>query len=161
MHDNITIIIPTLHRKESVFRLLDNLAHTVKFAGKIIVVEQGENHATEIVEYSKKLELDVSYIYMKHPSTPRAMNMGVAHAKTDLVLFLDDDVLASQQCVSRHIENFSDEKIAATVGRCVTVGQEIQADYARTGRVNWLGSFSDGFSSLQRQEVDTVIGCNT
>jgi len=159
MEHNVSIIIPTFHRTESLFRLLKNLSE-IGFRGEVVVVEQEDRHATEIVSLAKKLSLTISYVHMKHASTARAMNLGVAHASGEFILFLDDDVLGADGFVSHHLSNFTDPKIAATVGRCVTQGQTIEVKYTKTGRINWLGTFSDGFSSTIRQEVDTVIGCN-
>ncbi len=160
MNNPISIVIPTFHRKESLFRLLKNISD-IGYRGEVVVVEQEERHATEIVALAKKLSLSIVYVYMKHASTARAMNLGVAHASGDVILFLDDDVLGSPGFISHHLANFSDTHIGATVGRCITNGQPVEADAKRTGRINWLGSFTDGFSSTIRQEVDTVIGCNT
>lgn len=159
MKHNVSIIIPTFHRTESLFRLLKNLSG-IGFRGEVVVVEQEERHATDIVTLAKKLSLNISYVYMKHASTSRAMNLGVTHATGEYVLFLDDDVLGSDGFITQHLSNFADKDVAATVGRCITNGQKIEAEYTKTGRINWIGGFSDGFSSTIKQEVDTVIGCN-
>lgn len=159
MERSVSIIIPTFHRTASFFRLLKNL-HDIGYRGEVVVVEQEDRHATEIVALAKKLSLHIVYVFMKHASTARAMNLGVAHASGEYVLFLDDDVLGAQDLISHHLANFADSQIAATVGRCITVGQLIEEHCKRTGRIDWLGNFSDGFSSTIRQTVDTVIGCN-
>lgn len=160
MQYSISIVIPTYHRKKSLMALLKNLAKTVKFAGDVVVVEQCDNNEAEIRSVAKKLGLRLTYIYLEQASMAHSTNVGVQQAKTDLVLILDDDVLGSTGFVQHHADNFSDPGIAATVGRCVTEGQTLQPDFTRTGRINWFGTVSDGFSSTIRQEVDTVIGCN-
>lgn len=160
MQNSISIVIPTYHRKKSLLALLTNLAKTVKFKGDVLVIEQCDNNEKEIQIFAKKLGLRFTYIYLDKASMAHATNVGVEHAKSDLVLLLDDDVLGSADFVEHHANNFSDTRIAATVGRCITEGQMIQPGFTRTGRINWFGTVTDGFSSTIRQEVDTVIGCN-
>lgn len=89
------------------------------------------------------------------------MNLGVSKAKGEYVLFLDDDVTVTSGFIKYHGENFKDTRVAATVGRVLNSHESIHVYQGETGRVNWLGSFTDGFDSTLKQEVDTVIGCNT
>jgi len=147
----ISIVIPTYHRKKSLLRLLKSLDRK----NEIIVVEQGENNKKT---YKKYID---NYVFLQKPSTPHAMNIGVKNAKEDLVLFLDDDVTVTKNFWKYHEKNFKDTRVAATVGRVITDGQPIEPERMDTGSVDWIGSFSDGFSSTIRQEVDTVIGANT
>jgi len=147
----ISIVIPTFHRKENLLRLLKSLDKT----SEIIVVEQGDNNERTFNKYINK------YIYLSKISTPRAMNIGVRHAKNALVLFLDDDTTAHKHLIKYHQINFSDPRVAATVGRVLTDGQPIERYRQDTGRINKLGLFSNGYSSSIKQEVDTVIGANT
>lgn len=146
-----SIVIPTYHRKESLLRLL----RTLEKKSEIIVVEQGDNNGLAYKKYVNK------YIYLTRKSTPRAMNIGVENARNDIILFLDDDTTAHKHLIKYHLMNFSDPRVAATVGRVLTVGQPIEKSRSDTGRVNMFGLFSNGYSSVIKQEVDTVIGANT
>lgn len=161
MKNLISIVIPTYKREESLSRLLANLAKNIDKKTEILIIEQEVNHGSLYKSLAKKLGLTLRYHFLKHRSTAQAMNIGVAHAKGEYVLFLDDDVTVTKNIITRHRRNFSDPRVAATVGRIVTDGQIVEPNRTDTGRVNWLGSFRDGFSSTIRQEVDTVIGCNT
>lgn len=150
---NVSIVIPTFHRKDSLVRLLQTLKNE---DSEIIIVEQEQNN-----EKAFKAVRSVRYIFLPHRSTPHAMNVGVQKVRGDYILFLDDDVTVAPDLVKNHIKNFTDPEVAATVGRIITDGQKIEPDRRDTGRINWIGNFSDGFSSVHRQEVDTVIGANT
>jgi GT2 family glycosyltransferase len=160
MSISLSIIIPTFHRKNSVLRLLGNLA-SQKIANQIIVVEQTQRNEGVIRAYAKAHKLNLQYIFLPAPSTAHAMNVGVQAAKGEYVLFLDDDVVVKPGIIENHLKNFDDPKVAATVGRVITPGQKNEIDRRDVGRVNWLGVHSDGYSSTIRQEVDSVIGCNT
>ena len=149
----VSIVIPTFHRKDSLIRLLRKLKNE---KGEVIVVEQEENNGAEY----KKIR-PITYIYLHKRSIPYAMNVGMAKAKRENVLFLDDDVTVSPNLVQNHMKNFSDPRVAATIGRIITDGQQIESDRKDTGSISWIGGFRNGFSSTLRQEVDTVIGANT
>jgi GT2 family glycosyltransferase len=156
---NISIVVPTYKRKKSLERLMRSLAVLKGF--ELIIVEQKENNGAFFKKIAAKLHIRFKYIFLPEPSTPRAMNSGVALAKGKYILFLDDDVVAHKGLLDAHIQSLSGDTVAATVGRSLTRGQKIEAYRTGTGRVTWLGEFKDGFSSTIRQEVDTVIGCNT
>ena len=161
MKPNISIVIPTFHRKASLFRLLRSFAEKIREHVEIIIVEQGDNNGKSYKEYAKKLHISLIYSFLKNRSTPRAMNIGVTKARGRFILFLDDDVTVHKNLIIHHLTNFSNPKIGATVGRIIT-DRKLQEPYRRdTGRINWIASFSDGFSSTVKQEVDTVIGANT
>jgi len=159
MTTNISIIIPTFHRQESLLRLLKSLAGQTGVKSEVIVVEQGENNGKEIEREGRKLGLEVHYIYLPKPSMTHARNVGAATAKGDYLLFLDDDVVAHPGLLTAHMKNFQDPRVGATVGRAITPGQSIEDKRTDTGRVTLFG-VTEGYSSNIHQEVDTVIGCN-
>jgi GT2 family glycosyltransferase len=161
MLTDVSIVIPSFRRKKSLIRLLQNIARVLRFSGNIYIIEQGETNESALRDIAVTLGLRVTYIYLDTPSTARAMNIGVQKAKSKYILFLDDDVLVHKGLIRAHMQNFSDPQVAATVGRCLTEGQHVQEGYGYTGRVNWIGQISEGFSSNIKQSVDTVIGCNT
>ena len=155
----VSIIIPTLHRKESLVRLLGSLALQTGVKFEVIVVEQGEQHEEEVGQLGRKLGLTLHYIYLPVPSMTHARNVGASAAKGEYLLFLDDDVVARPGLLSAHIKNFQDHRVATTTGRVITPGQPIESKRTDTARVSLFG-ITEGYSSAVRQEVDTVVGCN-
>jgi GT2 family glycosyltransferase len=152
MKQGVFIVIPTFHRKTNLLQLLNSLKHD---SSKITIVEQGGNNRQDYKKYI------TNYIFIRKPSTPHALNVGVYKAQEEFVLFLDDDVTVNKYLIKYHLDNFLDNKVAATVGRIITDGQKIEPDRNDVGRINSIGIISDGFSSTIKQEVDTVIGANT
>jgi len=159
MNVKISIIIPTLHRKESLVRLLKILVGQTGVKSEIIVVEQEEQNGEEVERLGRKLGLELHYIYLAEPSMTRARNVGATAARGEYLLFLDDDVVAHSGLLSAHVNNFQDKRVAATVGRVITPGQPIEEGRCDTALVSLFG-VTEGYSSTIRQEVDTVIGCN-
>lgn len=154
-----SIIIPTYKRKESLFSLLESLKGKVKKSTEIIIVEQVQNNEKEFLKKAKKLGLFVKYYYLEQPSTPKAKNVGVGHAKGKYIIFFDDDVILKTS-IDPFIKSFNGKKIAAVNGRSVTKGEKERTDVRNTGKVTFLGKFTDGYASVIPQEIDTLVGCN-
>jgi len=152
MTPDVSIIIPTYKRKESLLRLLRSLATETGQYLEIIVVVQGKK--------IYKLPQNVKVCYLKRPNMTHARNVGAWRARGKFILYLDDDVIVRKGLIKNHIKNFRDAIVAATTGRVITSGQPVEIENRRVGRVGLLGGVSGGFSSSIRQKVDTVIGCN-
>jgi GT2 family glycosyltransferase len=155
-----SIIIISYKRKHRLLSLLDGLSSSAIPNIEILIVEQGENNETEISAFARKEKISLKYIYLPTPSMTHARNVGARAATGELLLFLDDDVMPRPGLIPGHIKNFADMQVAATCGRCLTLGQPVEAGKVNTGRISLFGVFSDGFSSTIKQKVDTVIGCN-
>jgi GT2 family glycosyltransferase len=160
MKIEISIMIPTLHRKISLIRLLNSLSRQIGLNDEIIVVEQGDRNEQEVGRIASKQKLNLHYIYLPKPSTAHAMNIGAEAAKGKYLLFLDDDVIPKKGFIEQHVKHFKDSMVAATTGRVVTVGEENDVNNRYVGKVGCFGQVSGGFSSTIPQEVDTVVGCN-
>ncbi|HUD19666.1 MAG TPA: glycosyltransferase [Patescibacteria group bacterium] len=160
MSINISIIIPTLHRKKSLLRLLDSISSQITARMEIIVVEQGDKNGNEYLRDAKKLKITLFYIFSNIHNTARAKNLGVKKAKGKFYIFFDDDIVVHRDCINNLVKNFSDPTIGCVAGRIITDGQEIDPKNTHTGRISPWSTFSDGFSSTIRQEVDTPVGCN-
>lgn len=110
----ITIAIPTFNRQviavETVVRLLP-------FGVPIIVVDQ------TAAAHEPLASLPIRLIRLPEPSIPRAMNIAVDAAVTDLVLFLDDDIVPAARLVDAHNEAHRDTDVWAVVGQILQPGQ--------------------------------------
>lgn len=160
MKTEISIIIPTLHRKISLIRLLNSIVPMKSNDIEIIIVEQGDNNEIEYSELAVKIGLRVTYIFTDQHNTARAKNIGVQAAKGKYLIFFDDDVILHKAVIKNLVKNFSDDSIGCVAGRCITIGQRIDETNNYTGRISPWATFSDGYSSVVRQDVDTPVGCN-
>ena len=150
MKPTISIIIPTLHRKGSLLRLLATIPKSTDT--EIIVVEQGDNN--------RRYFSGVRYYFLADHNTAKAKNIGAAHALGKYYIFYDDDVVLHKNAIQHMVKNFQDKTIGAVGGRVITPGQTIEPNRRDVGRLSPWGSFSDGFSSTIRQKTETLIGCN-
>jgi len=155
-----SIIIPTYHRTECLLRLLQSISEQDEKDIEILIVEQGENHKKDIVSYAKKHYLQISYIFIKHPNMPKARNVGARIAKGRYLVFYDDDVILTPHALHRLVDAFSRTNGDLIGGRVTMPDRPDDKESVHTGRISYLCSFSENFSSLVPQSVDTVIGCH-
>jgi cellulose synthase/poly-beta-1,6-N-acetylglucosamine synthase-like glycosyltransferase len=103
-----------------------------------------------------------------------ARNRAVAASQGDVLLFVDDDVLAPDRTlVSRHAANYDDPRVMAVVGRERQVGEQVGPSSDRTDRADapalpppagqsplqqalWFDRNGD-----RRQQVCTFCTCNS
>lgn len=112
---NVSIIIPTFNRKESLLRTLDSLSHQTYPAEhfEVIVVDDGGSDGTEaIAQYPYPYRL--RYVRQANQGAAAARNSGAAKAQGKILIFLDDDITVVPQFIS----NFHAELVhaAATIG---------------------------------------------
>lgn len=86
---DLTVIIPTLNRKKSLFQTLESYQKYEKDYNEIIIIDQSnENMKDELLKKYKKIK----YIHYPFPSSTRARNIGIIESKSDILVFSDDDI---------------------------------------------------------------------
>lgn len=110
----ITIAIPTYNRQaiavETIVRLL-------RFGAPVIVVDQTP------APHEPLASLPIRLIRLPEPTIPGAMNIAVEAAETDVVLFLDDDIVPSSALLDAHAAAHADPDVWAVVGQILQPGE--------------------------------------
>lgn len=103
---DISVVICTYNRADLLGGALQTLDHQYypNTHYEIIVVDDGSTDHTRDVIQSLSLRSDLCYVYQENKGRSAARNVGVAHAKADLVLFVDDDILAPPNLIEEHIK---------------------------------------------------------
>lgn len=91
----ITVLMATRDRAGILERVLECYTHLISPAGnwEVIVVDNGSTDTTEEVTRRFADRLPVVYVAEPRPGKSWAVNTGLRHAKGDLILFTDDDIL--------------------------------------------------------------------
>lgn len=111
----ISIIIPTLNRADSLERTLYSIAQlysrSVNF--EVIVVDNGSSDSTkEVVQKIKKSSHFVlKYYYEPAPGMHSARHKGAVEAEGRILTFIDDDVLLYKFWLKGIIEAFEDQEV--------------------------------------------------
>jgi GT2 family glycosyltransferase len=110
----ITIAIPTYNRQEIAVQTVERL---LPLGAPIVVVDQ------TAAPHEPLAALPIRLIRLPEPSIPRAMNIAVEAAQSDVVLFLDDDVIPSAALLDAHAAAHRDPEVWAVVGQILQPGQ--------------------------------------
>lgn len=92
MHQTVSVIVPTFNRANYLAECLDSLlAQTVTLL-EILVIDDGSEDATAevVARYGNRIK----YIHKENGGKPSAVNLGLTHARGDLIWLFDDDDVA-------------------------------------------------------------------
>ena len=100
----VTIVIPTYRREQVLLDSLEMLLGLEAGADEVIVVDQTPSHSPEVEQSLSNLQASgrVKWLKLPEPSIPHAMNVGLLKSSSDIVLFLDDDIIPGRQLISAH-----------------------------------------------------------
>jgi hypothetical protein len=128
----LSVVVPTYNRAPVLARCLDALAAQSPGPDEVVVVDDGSTDDTRSVIASREW---VRAVHQPNGGRAAAKNAGVAAARGDIVLFIDDDVIATPGLVHLHASHHrerSDEH-EAMLGH-VTWSPEVEV----TRHMYWL-----------------------
>ncbi len=137
---NLSVVIPTYRRSEVLLDTVRCLLALPVAPNEVLIVDQTENHSPEMLAAFQALEekvpdlgkTKVRRIQLTEPSIPHAMNVGLQEAMSEVVLFLDDDIIPDGNLVSIHWETHADfPEVAAVVGQVLQPEDRFQVSGGR------------------------------
>lgn len=157
----LSLILPTAGRPDAAIALLEAIRLQSRPPDEVLMVEQGAAPAPALREATERFP-GGRHLFSTTLGLPRARNQGVAAARGDIVLFLDDDVEPSEDLIHYHVLAHEDPGVAGVGGR-ITGGYD-DGDgeaHARAGVFYPLtGVVVRNFHSLWAQDVDHLPGGN-
>lgn len=130
----MSVVMPTHQRRDLLEQVIEKLAvQTIApDSYEIIVVVDGSTDGT--MEMLQRLEVPCGLrpIYQEQSGPSVARNHGARLAKGEVILFLDDDILAEPGMLQRHLEVHEKDEWAVVLGRFLTA----QGAYA-AGQGGW------------------------
>jgi GT2 family glycosyltransferase len=172
----VSIVVPTYNRWFQLLRTLEGLAaQTVPSRDvEVIVVSDGSTDATDEHLQAGRSPIDIVFHRQANSGPAVARNKGIALASADLVLFIDDDVVALPSCVAAHLrahESGGDRQVV--IGPLLAPPDHeldpwvwweqrtLDEQYDSMQRGEWAASprqFYTGNASLHRSEITAVGG---
>lgn len=144
----ISVIIPTLNRPDDLKDCLVAIKCNSRQPDEIVIIEQGDMEATQRVVTETGVAGEVFNLAEK--SLTKARNLGILKTSGDLVVFVDDDVVISDDYVEIVEQYFLDEKnssVQGIVGKDLVYAEKKKnwKDYLRqtVGVLFWRSTFSD------------------
>jgi len=102
---SISIVLPTYNRKEQLKRVLAALVkqNIAMDDFEVVVVSDGSIDGTNEYLASLEMPFKLVIVFQDNQGVAVARNSGVSHARSELILFIDDDVVADPNLISEHL----------------------------------------------------------
>ncbi len=101
----LSIVVPTYNRWGQLTAVLDGLAAQTVPAEEfeVVVVSDGSSDGTDDHLRAGRSKRPVVFVSQENNGPAAARNTGAAVASGELILFIDDDVVAEPECVAAHL----------------------------------------------------------
>jgi glucosyl-dolichyl phosphate glucuronosyltransferase len=159
-----SIIIPTLNRSLSLKTTIESLPNSSLFDYEIIVVDNGSTDATrQLVESFIGLnpQRRIRYYYEPIPGSLSARHKGALESKGDILIFVDDDIVAEPEWLDTVVETFNDPEVHLVGGKSLPQfasqpPEWLDAFWFREGVRNWCAYLSILDFGDKTTEIDPI-----
>jgi glycosyltransferase involved in cell wall biosynthesis len=137
----VSVVIPTHNRCETLKKAIS--AYQTQSApeevSEIIVVDDGSTDLTGAVvsQIAKESAIAIRYFRQENKGPAAARNLGIREAKSELILFTDDDIIPERDLVAEHLKwhRANPRETTAVLGFVTW-----SPDLAPTPFMDWYGS---------------------
>lgn len=159
---SISVVVATYQREQV---LLDTIRAVTSLAGplrEVILVDQTDRHEPVTTDELIRLEREsvLRRIRLETPSIPHAMNVGLEAAASEVVLFLDDDIIPDPHLIEAHAEAHQAEVVWAVAGQVLQPWQQPQDIHAPRRLSGLCKDFDFPFYSTRGGQVANVMAGN-
>jgi GT2 family glycosyltransferase len=118
----VGIAIPTYNREEVLIETIEYVIQQDLQPLEILVVDQSEEHTEQVKTQLAAWHSAGKIRYIPHypPGLPGARNRALRETKSDILIFIDDDVTLEPTFARSHLNNYyKDPELVAVAGRVV------------------------------------------
>lgn len=162
---SISVIIPTHNRPEYVADAVRSIAgqqgcKTGSF--EILVIENAPEAALEarMCRLGSELPADVRYFHEERPGLHQARHRGALEACGEILVYVDDDVLAPKGWLSSLTEPFEDPLVAVVGGPVRPVWEAPPPRWIDQFPASYLSLMEKGDRACDFEYPDGAYGCN-
>jgi glycosyltransferase involved in cell wall biosynthesis/GT2 family glycosyltransferase len=150
-----SVVIPSYERPRSLSKLFDLLSQQVFSDFEVVVVDQS---ATPYNLNTIRCNFPIQYIHTNEKGAVKARNLGIKHARGQVIAFTDDDCEPDVQWLANAYKYFNDERVVGVEGAVASD----EHDEARYRIVTNRGAEGIGFMTanlfLRRNIVEKIKG---
>lgn len=116
----LSIIIPTLGRKEELQALFDSIKRSkTDCTYEVLVVDQNKDGLIDNLCESYKEELHLTHHKVSFKGASKARNYGIDHAEGEVVCFPDDDAELREDTIVNALGLLKSKNVDSVFGKCV------------------------------------------
>lgn len=115
-HPPISVVVPTYNRAQALKRILDPLLADPGAHEVIVVIDGSADGSLELVQRMSETEPRLHAVWIENSGEMAAREAGARAATGEIVLFIDDDVLAEPGLVSGHARRHAERAADVVVG---------------------------------------------
>ncbi|WP_066355841.1 glycosyltransferase family 2 protein [Aliarcobacter skirrowii] len=167
---NLSVIIPTKNRAVLLGKALESILTQSLSQNEfeVIIVDNGsiDNTKEIFLEYKPKIK-NISYFYEKEPGLHVGRHKGMKEARSDILVYLDDDVELFPQHLKNVLESFKDNEVVLVGGKNLpkyetTPPNWIEKIWNRNTSEKFIWSLSilDFGDEIKEIDANYVFGCN-
>jgi glycosyltransferase involved in cell wall biosynthesis/peptidoglycan/xylan/chitin deacetylase (PgdA/CDA1 family) len=114
----VSVVIPTYQRRDLVVRAVQELGRqsTDPSAYEVIVVVDGSTDGTTQALRKLNTPMRLTVLEQSNRGRPSALNVGASSAAGDVLLFLDDDMVADPRMIEEHLRSYGELRADAVLG---------------------------------------------
>ncbi|MBD1822044.1 glycosyltransferase family 2 protein [Cyanobacteria bacterium FACHB-DQ100] len=162
-----SVLIPSFRRPEHLRRCLLSLATQTQLPDEVIVVWQADDTPTRNVAQSlvSSLPYVLRVLHCAEAGVVSAENLALEAASSDIILLCDDDVIAPETWVARHLSFYTDATVGAVGGSANNHYPDCSSFPKRSvepiGRLTWYGkSYGNMYDQIEAWTVREAIDCD-
>lgn len=154
MSKKVSIIVITYNAKDDLEECLKSLEQQDYDRKEVLVVNDASIDDTEnfLKRYQRECSFEMSVITNKtNKGVAGARNIGIQHAKGELIAFTDSDCVADTRWISELVQGFDQKDIVGVGGRVI---------HKRISNIWELSEKGHDFVATKEGYVSYVVGCN-
>ena len=170
-HPLVSVVIPTLNRCKALSYLLDSIAKQTIEPNlfEVIAVDNGSVDSTiDVLDSFVKIMPNIRYYHDPSPGLHVGRHKGLKEAKTDILVYVDDDSLPTPSWLEGVLDSFIDERVVLVGGKVLPKFeapppfwlQDMWKDNHPEGKVLGYLSIMDFRDQIKEIDPHYVFGCN-
>jgi GT2 family glycosyltransferase len=162
VHPSVTIIIPSFNRASVLQSTLTQLRSQPFKDYEIWIIDQSDpQHAASNEIFIRDAgDARLNYLHISEPGPSNARNEGLARARGEIILFVDDDViLLTEDFIGAHVRAYENPQVGGVTGRHVERVLRMNAKHTAC-HVAWSGRTIFNLFGNERVAVGSCKGSN-
>jgi len=119
----LSVIIPTYNRKEILKTTLLSLNDQTFKDFEVVIADDGSSDGTEQMAKNFKASYPIKHVWQKNSGRSAARNMGLENAAGEIILFIDDHIIADKRLIEGHVKYHNKYGVEVVRGRVEFIEQ--------------------------------------